>query len=86
MQPELTSQIILPFFVATNFLLSAYYSLSPILAFLQQSETTPFRFIRISEGYVRRLLMMRALWIEALCIAITAVLTVIFALVPGHRL
>lgn len=79
-------QVILPFFLATNFLLAAYYSLSPLLAFLQQSETTPFKFIRISEGYVRRLLLLRGLWIEGLCIAITAVLTVIFALVPGHRL
>ena len=80
------TQVILPFFLATNLLLSAYYSLSPLLAFLQQSETTPFKFIRISEGYVRKLLLMRALWIEALCVVITAVLTVIFALVPGHRL
>jgi len=80
------TQVILPFFLATNLLLSAYYSLSPLLAFLQQSETTPFKFIRISEGYVRKLLLMRALWIEALCVFITAVLTVIFALVPGHRL
>jgi len=83
---KLTLQVILPFFLATNLLLSAYYSLSPLLAFCRQSETTPFRFIRISERYVRKLLLMRALWIEALCVAITAVLTVIFALVPGHRL
>ncbi|ORY24862.1 putative Bud site selection-related protein [Naematelia encephala] len=78
--------VILPFIFGTNLLLSAYYSLSPFLAVLQQSETTPFRLIRVREGYVRRLLLMRALWIEALCIGITAVLTVIFALVPGHRL
>jgi hypothetical protein len=80
------SQVILPFFVATNCLLAAYYSLSPLLAFLQQSETTPFRLIKINEAYVKRLLLLRAAWIELLCVAITAVLTVIFALVPGHRL
>ena len=59
------AQIILPFFLASNLLFSAFYSLSPLLAFLQQSETTPFRFIRIRESYVRKLLFMRALWIEA---------------------
>jgi len=85
-EPEADSKIILPFFLAMNCLLAAYYSLSPLLAFLQQSETTPFKFIRINEGYVRRLLLLRGLWIEALCIAVTAILTVIFALVPGHRL
>ena len=79
-------QVILPFIVATNFLFSAFYSLSPLLAFFQQSETTPFRLIRIRESYVRKLLIMRALWIEAVCLLITAILTVIFTLVPGHRL
>ena len=79
-------QVILPFIFAFNLLLAAYYSLSPLLAILQQSETTPFRLIRIREAYVRRLLLLRALWIEVLCIALTAVLTVIFTAVPGHRL
>ncbi|ORX36163.1 RGS domain-containing protein [Kockovaella imperatae] len=78
--------IILPFFLATNLLFSAFYSLSPLLALLQQSETTPFRLITVRESYVRKLLFMRALWIEAVCIVVTAVLTVIFAVVPGHRL
>ncbi|RSH90099.1 Bud site selection protein, Revert to axial protein 1 [Saitozyma podzolica] len=78
--------IILPFFVATNLLLAAYYSLDPLLALLQQSETTPFRFIRVREVYVRKLIGLRAMWIEAVCVVLTAVLTVIFALVPGHRL
>lgn len=79
-------QIILPFFVALNLLLSAYYSLSPLLALLQRSETTPFHFIRVREQYVQKLISWRALWIEALAIGLTAVLTVIFALVPGKRL
>ena len=78
--------MILPFIFAFNLLLSAYYSLSPLLAICQQSETTPFRLIRIREAYVRRLLLLRAMWIEAVCIALTAVLTVIFTVVPGYRL
>jgi len=69
-----------------NLLLSAYYSLSPILALLRQSETTPFHFIRIKEKYINKLIGMRALWIEGLCVLLTAVLVVIFTVVPGHRL
>ena len=78
--------LILPIFVATNLLFAAYYSLSPLLVLFQQSETTPFRMIRVNEPYVRRLLTYRALWVEGMCVLITAILTVIFALVPGHRL
>lgn len=80
------TQVIVPFIFAFNLLLAAYYSLSPLLAVFQQSETTPFRLIRIREAYVRRLLLLRAVWIEAVCIALTAVLTVIITAVPGHRL
>jgi hypothetical protein len=79
-------QLILPFLVAMNLLLAAYYSLSPLLALFQQSETTPFHFIRIKEPYIKRLVGMRALWIEALCVLLTAILVVIFTVVPGHRL
>ena len=69
-----------------NLLLAAYYSLSPLLAVFRQSETTPFRLIKVQEGYVGRLLLLRALWIELVCVGVTAVLTVIFTVVPGHRL
>jgi hypothetical protein len=86
-KPRLTRLwVILPFFFAFNFLLSAYYSLSPILALFFQSETTPFRLITVRETYVRKLLLLRALWIEALVLFLTAVFTVIFTVVPGHRL
>jgi hypothetical protein len=86
-KPRLTRLwVILPFFFAFNFLLSAYYSLSPILALFFQSETTPFRLITVRETYVRKLLLLRALWIEALVVLLTAIFTVIFTVVPGHRL
>lgn len=78
--------IIIPYFFAFNFLVAAYYSLSPLLAIFFQTETTPFRFISVTEGYVRKLLLLRALWIECLVLVLTAIFTVIFALVPGHRL
>jgi hypothetical protein len=78
--------IIIPYFFAFNLLVAAYYSLSPLLAVFAQSETTPFRFITVGEGYVRKLLLLRGLWIEALAILLTAIFTIIFSLVPGHRL
>jgi hypothetical protein len=79
-------QVLLPFLVSTNLLLAAYYSLSPLLAVFQHSETGAFRSMRVREGYVRRLLTMRAIWIEVVCLALTAALTCIFVFVPGHRL
>ncbi|WWC67526.1 uncharacterized protein I206_101434 [Kwoniella pini CBS 10737] len=86
-KPKLTRLwTILPFIFATNLLLSSYYSLSPLLALFNQSETTPFRLIKVKEPYVRKLLTIRALWIELVCILITAILVVIFTVVPGHRL
>ncbi|WVQ97476.1 hypothetical protein IAU59_004590 [Kwoniella sp. CBS 9459] len=86
-KPKLTRLwTILPFIFATNLLLSSYYSLSPLLALFNQSETTPFRLIRVKEPYVKKLITIRALWIELVCILITAVLVVIFTVVPGHRL
>lgn len=83
---ELTSQLILPFTLATNLLLSSYYALSPLLVLLKQSETTPFRLIKIKEPYVQRLLMVRAAWIELVALIIMGVLVVIFWAVPGKRL
>ncbi|WWC59036.1 uncharacterized protein I303_101582 [Kwoniella dejecticola CBS 10117] len=86
-KPKLTRLwTILPFIFATNLLLSSYYSLSPLLALFNRSETTPFRLIKVKEPYVRKLLTIRALWIELVCILITAILVVIFTVVPGHRL
>ena len=42
--------------------------------------------MRVREGYVRKLLSMRAAWIEAVCVVLTAALACIFIFVPGHRL
>ncbi|WWC87319.1 uncharacterized protein L201_002208 [Kwoniella dendrophila CBS 6074] len=86
-KPRLTRLwTILPFIFATNLLLSSYYSLSPLLALFNRSETTPFKLIKVKEPYVKKLLTIRALWIELVCISITAILVIIFTVVPGHRL
>ncbi|CDU24495.1 related to RAX1-Protein involved in determination of budding patterns [Sporisorium scitamineum] len=78
--------VILPFSVAVLLLMSHQYELDPILVLLSQSETTPFRLIRIREPYVRRLLLQRSLSVLLLIALITAALTVLFVFVPGHRL
>ncbi|SNX82328.1 related to RAX1 - Protein involved in determination of budding patterns [Melanopsichium pennsylvanicum] len=78
--------VILPFSVAVMLLMSHQYELDPILVFLSQSETTPFRLIRIREPYVHRLLLQRSLGVLLLIALITAALTALFVFVPGHRL
>ncbi|CBQ70354.1 related to RAX1-Protein involved in determination of budding patterns [Sporisorium reilianum SRZ2] len=78
--------VILPFSVAVLLLMSHQYELDPMLVLLSQSETTPFRLIRIREPYVHRLLLQRSLSVLLLIALITAALTVLFVFVPGHRL
>ncbi|EST10100.1 Regulator of G protein signaling domain protein [Kalmanozyma brasiliensis GHG001] len=78
--------VILPFAVAVLLLMSHQYELDPVLVLMSQSETTPFRLIRVREPYVRRLLLQRAVGLIGLIAIITAALTVLFVFVPGHRL
>jgi len=78
--------LFIPFTLATLLLVSHQYSLDPILIFLSQSETTPFRTLHIKEPYVGKLLYGRALWVTFVVLAIDAALTLIFWAVPGHRL
>ncbi|KAI5117607.1 hypothetical protein M0805_006720 [Coniferiporia weirii] len=78
--------LFIPYTLAILFLISHQYELDPILVFLGQSETTPFRTLRIREPYVRKLLLGRAVWVTLLVAACDAALTLIFWAVPGHRL
>ncbi|RXK42083.1 hypothetical protein M231_00440 [Tremella mesenterica] len=78
--------IILPLFVAWNLLVPAYYDHSPLLFLFSRAETSPFRTIRVRERFVWKIHGIRALWVEALALALTAGLSVLFVLVPGHRL
>ncbi|OBZ78327.1 Protein rax1 [Grifola frondosa] len=78
--------LFIPFSIAILFLMSHQYELDPILVFLGQSESTPFRTLRIREPYVQKLLLGRALWVSVLVIACVVALTMIFWAVPGHRL
>lgn len=78
--------VILPFAIAVLLIVSHQYELDPILALLQQSETTPFRLITVREKYVRKLLLQRAVGVIFLVVLISAALSVLFIFVPGHRL
>ncbi|KAF8591266.1 hypothetical protein K439DRAFT_1380719 [Ramaria rubella] len=78
--------LFLPFAIAILFLISHQYELDPILVFLGQSETTPFRTLAIKEPYVGKLLLGRAIWVSVLVAALVAALTLLFWAVPGHRL
>jgi hypothetical protein len=82
----LFKQLFIPFTLAFLFLISHQYELDPILVFLGQSETTPFRTLRIREPYVRKLLLGRATWVATLIAICVVALTMIFWAVPGHRL
>jgi Na+-transporting methylmalonyl-CoA/oxaloacetate decarboxylase beta subunit len=79
-------QLFIPFAFAILFLISHQYELDPILVFLGQSESTPFRTLTIREPYVKRLLLGRAIWVTTLVAICVVALTLIFWAVPGHRL
>jgi len=79
--------LFIPFTLAVLLLLSHSYELDPLLLLVaNQSETTPFRTLGVREPYVRRLLISRSIWVLLLIAVISTVLTVIFWVVPGHRL
>ncbi|KAF7369088.1 Protein rax1 [Mycena venus] len=78
--------LFIPFTIAVLCLVSHQYELDPILVFFGQSETTPFRTLRIREPYVKKLLLGRAIWVSILVAVFVAALTLIFWAVPGHRL
>lgn len=79
-------QLFIPFAFAILFLVSHQYELDPILVFLGQSESTPFRTLTIREPYVKKLLWGRAIWVTTLVTICVVALTLIFWAVPGHRL
>ena len=78
--------LFIPFTIAILFLVSHQYELDPILVFMGQSETTPFRTLSIREPYVKKLLLGRAIWVAVLVAVFTTALTLMFWAVPGHRL
>jgi len=78
--------LFIPFTFAVLFLVSHQYLLDPILVFLGQSETTPFRTLTIKEPYIKKLLFGRAVWVSIVIAVFVTGLTLMFWAVPGHRL
>ncbi|KAF9223174.1 hypothetical protein BS17DRAFT_157265 [Gyrodon lividus] len=78
--------LFIPFTFAILFLISHQYELDPILVFLGQSESTPFRTLTMREPYVKKLLLGRAIWVTTLAAICVTALTLVFWAVPGHRL
>ena len=77
---------LLPFFCGAYGCFAYEYQLDPLLALLGLSEMTFGSFVRIREPYIRSLLVRRSLWVLALVLLVSGILTVIFSTVPSTRL
>jgi hypothetical protein len=83
----LSLQLLVPFYLSTHLLLSALYSLDPLLVLLfNRSETTPLHHLPIQETYVRKLLRKRSVWLEFVICLVTLAWIMIWYWIPGHRL
>lgn len=80
--------VVIPFLVGFYCLVSSIYLIDPLLCWFRLSESFVYdkSFIRISEPFIYRLLLKRSLWVLFLILVLTAAFTVLFCLVPGHRL
>ncbi|ODV90707.1 hypothetical protein CANCADRAFT_109872 [Tortispora caseinolytica NRRL Y-17796] len=78
--------VIILFAIGFYFCLAFVYHVDPILALCGYSESMWMRYTRIQEPFVRQLLISRSVWILILIGLLTAVFSLIFILVPGHRL
>lgn len=78
--------MILPFVVATYFIISYQYKLDPAMAILGYSEYTFMNWAPIREPYVRKLLNKRATAVAFVGIFVAAALSVLFIFVPGTML
>lgn len=86
MRSLMSIQLFIPFTIAILLLVSHQYELDPILVFLRQSESTPFRTLTIREPYVKKLLLGRAIWVTIVVAVLSTGLTLLFWGVPGYRL
>ncbi|KAJ2902441.1 hypothetical protein MKZ38_000570 [Zalerion maritima] len=75
--------LILPFTVGVYCLFAYQYTMDPIMALVGYSEYTPFKFSRIREPYVRKLLAKRSAFALAVIILADAALCCLFIFVPA---
>lgn len=82
--------IIIPYFLAFYFLISSIYLIDPVMAWMGISETFSKSngrlLMKIREKFIYRFIVKRSLWVLFLVLIFTAIFTVLFSLVPGHRL
>ena len=96
-QPKAVRAVILvPFFLGTYLILTFLYKLDPLMVFLRYSDNPELRrvktvkrrhFLRnLKEPFVVKLLQKRSIWVLFLACIISAAFSVLFGLVPGHRI
>ncbi|CAK9439433.1 uncharacterized protein LODBEIA_P35560 [Lodderomyces beijingensis] len=84
--------IIAPFFLGFYLVTSSIYLVDPILAWLGYSETFSksngrrSSVLKIEEKFIYKFIVKRSLWVLFLILIFTAIFTILFSLVPGHRL
>jgi hypothetical protein len=78
--------LILPFTIGVYALNTYEWMLDPILAFIGLSEYTFMSFNRITEPYVRQLLIKRGIMAFLTFLIIDVALCCLFIFVPGKRL
>lgn len=80
--------IVVSFLIGFYCLVSSVYRLDPLLALAGFSESfiPKQSFIKVHDRFIYRLLLKRSLWVLALILLFTAILTIVFCLVPGRRL
>ncbi|KAG2220868.1 hypothetical protein INT45_004036 [Circinella minor] len=79
--------ILLPLWIGVLNISCFLTGLDPIWVLIfNVSETTTFRFNKIRQSQVKRILWSRSLWLLAITIIIAIILTIIFAGVPSKRL
>ncbi|KAL2820199.1 RGS domain-containing protein [Aspergillus cavernicola] len=78
--------LILPFVIASYFIMSYQYKLDPVMAFFGYSEYTFMNWSPIREPYVRKLLTKRAVATVLIAALVAAALSLLFILVPGTML
>lgn len=88
--------IIVPFLLGVYLIMSFLYKLDPLMVLFgvsdnqeinQPKNTKSKLWVRnLKEPFVKNLLKKRALWVIFVILFITAILSILFGLVPGHRL
>ncbi|GMM44971.1 Rax1 protein [Pichia kluyveri] len=80
--------VVIPFFFMSYLFFSSFYRIDPFLCFAGYGESiaTHGGLIQLREKYVRSILQKRSIFVLTILCLVAAAFSIIFALVPGHRL